>query len=97
MLQGAIARVPEQLVCGRVVLLVIGRDLAAQAASDELARPAERQAARVFGAYIRARLRRKVDTLDGTAGGLAEAVGDYLLEVKSPKVRRNAPVVPVGA
>jgi hypothetical protein len=75
MLQGAIARVPEQQVCGRVVLLVIGRDLAAQAASDGLATPAERHAARVFGGYIRARLRRNLDLLDAGATLAGRAIG----------------------
>ncbi len=85
MLQGAIAMVPEQQVCGRVVLLVIGRDLAA----------------RVFGGYIRARLRRNLDMLGGTAAGLAAAVNDYSLdcdgEAKSWRARRSARAVPMGA
>ena len=101
MLHSAIARVSEQQLYGRVVLLVIGRDLAAQVASDGLATPAERDAARVFGGYIRARLRRSLDMLGGTSAELAAAVGDYLLdcdvEVKPRKDRRNAPVVSVGA
>lgn len=82
-------------------LLVIGRELAVRAASDRLATPAERQAARVFGGYIRARLRRNLDLLDGNLAGLVEVVGDYLpdcdVEVEPQKVRRNAPVVPAGA
>ena len=101
-MHSAIARVSEQQVCGRAVLLVIGRDLAAQAVSDRLATPAERQAARVFGGYIRARLGRSLELVggDGAAAGLVATIDDYLLdcdvEVKPRKVRRNAPVVAVG-
>ena len=75
------------------------------ARDDGLATPAERQAARVFGGYIRARLGRSLDMLDGNStvasSATVAAVRGYLAgcdsDTKSRAFRRRASAVPVGA